>query len=77
MRIDPLSDLVSGDFSFDKKFYYISGNEITLMEKVLSVIIERFKKNKGVDVFNIDSIENFVDESCFSQFDMSIKSFSE
>ena len=46
MRIDPLSVLVSGDFSFDKKFYYISGNEITLMEKVLSVIIERFKKTK-------------------------------
>lgn len=63
MRIDPLSILISGDFSFDKKFYYIGGNEITLMEKVLSVIIERFKKNKGVDVFNIDSIENFVDEA--------------
>ena len=63
MKIDPLSVLVNSDFSFEKKFYYISGNEITLMEKVLGVIIERLKKNEGVDVFNIDSIENFVDEA--------------
>lgn len=63
MKIDPLSILVSRDFSFDKKFYYIGGNEITLMENVLNIIIQRLKKNKGVDVFNIDSIENFVDEA--------------
>ena len=40
MKIDPLSVLFEGDFSFDKNFYYIGGNEITLMEKVLSVIMD-------------------------------------
>lgn len=63
MKIDPLSVLVGDDLSFDKKFYYIGGNEITLMEKILSVIIEGLKNDEGVDVFNIDSIENFVDEA--------------
>ena len=62
MKIDPLGVLFEGDFSFDKNFYYIGGNEITLMEKILNVIIERFKNNGDVGVFNIDSIDNFVDE---------------
>ena len=34
MKIDPINILINEKFNFDKKFYFISGNEISLMEKI-------------------------------------------
>ena len=34
MKIDPISILLNENFKIDKKFYFISGNEKTLMEKI-------------------------------------------
>ena len=62
MKISPLNILFDKGFSSDKKIYFISGNEITLMQKIKSVIIEEYNKNKKVSVKKINSIDDFVDE---------------
>ena len=36
MKIDPINILLNKAFTPDKKFYFISGNEKTLMEKIKS-----------------------------------------
>ena len=50
MKIDPLNILLNENFKIDKKFYFISGNEKTLMEKIKSIIIEKYKKNENVQI---------------------------
>ena len=62
MKISPLNILFNIGFSSDKKIYFISGNEITLMQKIKSVIIEEYNKNEKVSVKKINSIDDFVDE---------------
>ena len=42
--------------------FTISGNEITLMEKIKSNIIEKIQKKKRFQIKNIDTIIGFVDE---------------
>ena len=34
MKIDPVSILLNDNFRIDKKIYFISGNEKTLMQKI-------------------------------------------
>ncbi len=62
MKISPLAILLSDKFKPDKKFYFISGNEKTLMEKMRSKIIEEIQKDKDVQIKNINTISGFVDE---------------
>ena len=62
MKIDPIKILLDENFIPDKKFYFISGNEITLMEKITSLIIKKYKKNEKVSVKEINSVNNFVNE---------------
>tara|TARA_B100001248_G_scaffold229777_1_gene189350 strand:- start:806 stop:1744 length:939 start_codon:yes stop_codon:yes gene_type:complete len=62
MKISPIEVLINGDFEVDKKFYFISGNEKTLMEKIKSKFIEKLQKNEGVQFKNIETIGGFVDE---------------
>ena len=62
MKINPVAILLNSNIKFDKRFYFISGNEKTLMEKMKSTIIERFKKKENVQIINIDIINEFVDE---------------
>ena len=38
MKVDPLVILLNKDFVLDKKFYFVSGNEVTLMEKIVKII---------------------------------------
>lgn len=63
MKINPINILLNGAFTPDKKFYFISGNEKTLMEKIKSRIIESFQKKSNVQIKNIDTINDFVVES--------------
>ena len=62
MKINSLSLLLNRKFVLDKKFYFISGNEKTLMEKIKSIIIDVFKKKQNVQIKNINTISDFVDE---------------
>lgn len=62
MRLDPSAILLNNEFLLNKKFYFISGNESTLIEKVCDSIIKRYQKEKKVNKLNIDNINNFVDE---------------
>ena len=62
MKLDPIKFLVNKNFEIDKKIYFISGNEITLIEKIKLKIIKSFQKREKVIVLRIDSIDNFVDE---------------
>ncbi|MDC2992584.1 hypothetical protein OAZ07_00300 [Pelagibacteraceae bacterium] len=63
MKLGPLNILLSKNFNPDKKFYFISGNEITLMEKVKSKIIKKYQHEDSVEIKHIDSINDFVDEA--------------
>ena len=46
MRLDPLIILLNKDLKLNKKFYLISGNEQTLIQKIKGLIIEGYKKKK-------------------------------
>ncbi len=60
MKIDPLNILLNPEFLPDKKVYYISGNEATLMDCVSETIIQKYKKMEAISLSKIDTIENFV-----------------
>ncbi len=62
MKIDPISILLNENFRIDKKIYFISGNEKTLMQKIKDTIIENYQKNTNARVTNIDTIKEFVEE---------------
>ena len=46
MKINPLIILLNNEFKLDKKFYFISGNEFTLMEKIKSLILDKYQQNE-------------------------------
>ena len=62
MRIDPLNIVLDQDIKSLKRFYFISGNEKTLIDKIITKIIERHKVNENTSITNIDSIKDYVDE---------------
>ena len=61
MKINSLNILINQSSVLKKKFYFISGNEKTLMEKIKTIIVEGFKKKENVQIKNIDTISDFVD----------------
>ena len=63
MKIDPLHVLLNTEFLPSKKFFFIGGNEITLMEKISDVIIKRYKEIENPQILNINSIDGYVNES--------------
>ena len=62
MKIDSLNILLNKKSALNKKFYFISGNEKTLMEKIKTIIVEGFKEKENFQIRNIDTISDFVDE---------------
>ena len=62
MKINPLIILLSNDFKLNKKFYFIGGNEVTLMEKIKSLILDKHQQNEKYEIVNIETIKDFVDE---------------
>ena len=62
MKISSLNILINQASVLDKKFYFISGNEKTLMEKIKTIIVEVFKEKENVQIINIETISDFVDE---------------
>ena len=63
MKINSLNILINQTFFLDKKFYFISGNEKTLMEKIKSIIVEGYKVKENSEIKNIDTISDFVDQA--------------
>ena len=61
MKVDPLDILLNENFKVDKRFYFVSGNEITLMEKISGKICEKYRNKDKVDITNIDNLANFTD----------------
>ena len=62
MKINSLNLLLNQTPILNKKFYFISGNEKTLMEKIKTIIVEDFKEKENFQIRNIDTISDFVDE---------------
>ena len=62
MKIDPVSILLNENFRIDKKIYFISGNEKTLMQKIKDTIVEKLQKNRNVKITNIDTVKDFVED---------------
>ena len=62
MKINSLNILLNQTFFLDKKFYFISGNEKTLMEKIKSIIAEGYKLKENAQIKYIDTISDFVDD---------------
>ena len=60
MKLDPLNILLKKEFSLDKKFYFIGGNELSLMEKICTTIILKHQQDRNTVKVKIDSIESFV-----------------
>lgn len=59
MKLDPLNLLLNKDFRLNKNLYLIGGNEITLMEKICSTIVEAYRSNEDISINRIDIIDNF------------------
>ncbi len=63
MKINSLNLLINQTPVLDKKFYFISGNEKTLMEKIKTIIIDDFKEKENIQIKNIDTVSDFVEEA--------------
>ena len=59
MKVDPINILLNENFNLNNKFYFISGNEVSLIEKVYKTIIERYQKKEDVTKIELDTIDNF------------------
>ncbi len=62
MKLEPFSLLFDQDFVANKTFYFISGNELTLIEKINARILELLQNNKNTTVTKIDSIKDYRDD---------------
>ena len=47
MRFDPLNIVLNTKIKLEKKFYFISGNEISLIEKVKSTVVNNYKSKQS------------------------------
>ena len=61
MRLEPLNVILDKDFKVEKKFYFISGNEPTLIHKIKSSIIEKYRKKERAELTTIEFINDFFD----------------
>ena len=66
MRLGPLEIILNKDFKPNKKFYLVSGNEPTLIQKTIDTIIKKYQEDERITPTRIDSIDNLiVDGSLF------------
>ena len=63
MKVDSLSLILNKNFKFNKKFYLVSGNELSLIDKITTLIIENYKENEQASLLNIDTVDSYVDDS--------------
>ena len=73
MKADPLSLILNNKYLLNKQFYFISGNELTLMQKIKDLIINKLKiiENLSVEkIKNISLIKN--DIGLFNEYKLYI-----
>ena len=58
MKINPINLIYKENPKLEKTFYFISGNESTLMQKINDIIILYFKENLNYKIENIKKLEN-------------------
>ena len=58
MKIDPINLILNKEFKYDANLYFISGNEITLMNKVKDLIIKNLEKNVSLDVRTVKNLKS-------------------
>ncbi len=63
MRLGPLDIILNKDFKPNKKFYLVSGNESTLIQKITGTIIEKYQEKEIITVTKINSINNLIIEA--------------
>ena len=61
MRINPLNLLLDKDFKIEMQYYFVSGNELSLIDKVTRKLIEFHLNKNGVSLERIDNIDNYAD----------------
>ncbi len=62
MKLDPINIILSKEFNYNKRFYFISGNEVSLIEKVCDSIIEKYQKKETHIKSKLDTLDNFKNE---------------
>ena len=63
MKIDPVSILLRQDFDPSVKFLFISGNEITLIQSIKRLIIEKYQDISKVSLEQIEDISDIYDSA--------------
>ncbi len=58
MKADPLNLILNDKYLLNKQFYFISGNELTLMQKIKDIIINKLKLANSLSVENIRNISS-------------------
>tara|TARA_A100001011_G_scaffold127530_1_gene134549 strand:+ start:2278 stop:3210 length:933 start_codon:yes stop_codon:yes gene_type:complete len=58
MKIDPINLILNKEFKYNANVYFISGNEITLMNKVKDLIIKNLDKNDSLDVQTVKNLKS-------------------
>ena len=58
MKIDPINLILNKEFKYNANVYFISGNEITLMNKVKDLIIRNLDKNGSLDVQTVKNVKS-------------------
>ena len=61
MKLDPVGILLNRDLKIQKKFYFVSGNEESLIEKIKTTIINKYLKQEKASVVKIDTLDSYVD----------------
>ena len=56
MKVDPLNLILDNQYLLDKTFYFISGNEVTLMNKVKDIIADKLCKISNISIEKIKNI---------------------
>lgn len=59
MKVDPLILLLDKNFKLNKKLYFVSGNEVTFINKISDLIINEYKNNGNIALENIDKINDY------------------
>ena len=62
MKIAPINFLLNKEAIPNKSYFLISGNELTLMEKIKALIVDKYQHEEMATVTKIDTIKEFVDE---------------
>ena len=58
MKADPISLIISENINTDLIFYFITGNEITLIEKIKEKIVQEFSKKYSTKINNVKDLKN-------------------